>query len=220
MIIMAETKVAKISRLLKVRKVLKSKKPTFIRQDAHKLKKLEQKWVKPKGIDSKMRLRLKGYRRSVTKGWKSPAAVKGLSREGLQVVTVVSESQLSKIDKSMQIALIPSTMGNRKKLMLVKKAQELGIKLLNFSQPEKYVSRVENGMKERKAVQEKKEAKKEERAKSDKAKEEKAAKKDEKKESKTDGKKDDSSVSSASETVVDEEKEKKKEMDKVLTQTQ
>ena len=50
-----KNKMAETKKLLELRKKIKGKKPNFIRQDAHKHKRLARKWRKPKGIQSKMR---------------------------------------------------------------------------------------------------------------------------------------------------------------------
>jgi len=140
---------------LKIRKELKAKKPDFLRQETHKKSGIEKKWRKPKGSDSKMRLKLRGYRRSVTKGWKSPKAVRGLSAEGLEIVYVVKESELQAIDVGKQLARLPAVMGMRKKFALVKKAKELGVKLLNFKSLDDYITKVEEKLKAKKAKKEK-----------------------------------------------------------------
>ena len=67
---------------LALRAQMKGKKPEFIRQDAHKKPGLGWKWRRPKGITSKMRLHLKGYRRIVKKGYRSPKDVRGLTKDG------------------------------------------------------------------------------------------------------------------------------------------
>ena len=63
--------------LLQLRKRIKAKKPNFVRQDSHKQKEVKKKWRKPKGMQSKMRLKKKGYRKSVSIGYGSPKKVNG-----------------------------------------------------------------------------------------------------------------------------------------------
>ena len=94
-------------KLLKARRKLKAKKPDFIRQDSHKKARLSSSWRRAKGLQSKVRYGMKGYRRAVSVGYGSPAAVKGLSREGLLPVIVNNISELVKI-KEGQAAIIAS----------------------------------------------------------------------------------------------------------------
>ena len=46
------------AKLLEQRNKAKGKKPNFLRQDANRNKSLEKKWIKPKGMHSKMRWEL------------------------------------------------------------------------------------------------------------------------------------------------------------------
>ena len=45
--------------LLKIRRIAKAKKPTFLKQDAHRLAKLSEQWRQPKGQHSKIRKKLR-----------------------------------------------------------------------------------------------------------------------------------------------------------------
>ena len=69
------------ARLLQLRRLTKSKKPTFLRQDATRNKSLVKKWVKPKGMHSKMRLHLRGRRASPSPGYASPRAEEDLQEK-------------------------------------------------------------------------------------------------------------------------------------------
>ena len=46
-------------KMLELRAKLKKKKPRFIRQDAHKIKRIDKSWRKPRGKDSKIKQNLK-----------------------------------------------------------------------------------------------------------------------------------------------------------------
>ena len=148
-------------KLLEIRKDLKSKKPNFVRQDAHKKPKLGNKWRKPKGIQSKMRLHRRGYRRSVSKGWKSPKEVRGLDKGGFMPIIVHTITQLNNIDKETQSIIISSNIGQRKKIDLVKEALKLNLIITNFDASE-YLKKVEEELKKKKQVKEEKDKKKEE----------------------------------------------------------
>jgi large subunit ribosomal protein L32e len=194
-----------VKELLKIRKELKKKKPDFMRQDAHKKKRLKTSWRRSRGSQSKMRLELKGYRRNIEIGWGSPKAVYGLSKEGLKKVIVNNVNDLKKIDSKKEGAVISGSVGLRKKLEIVKEAETLKIKILNIKDPQKFIKDSEESRAKEK--QEKEERQKEkEKKKTDK-------KKEKKKEEKT--------IEEAVE-VSDEEKKKqdKEEKDKLLTKKQ
>jgi large subunit ribosomal protein L32e len=156
--------------LLLHRKNLKARKPVFLKQDTHKKPGIAKKWSRPRGIDSKMRLRLNGYRRMVTKGWKSPAAVSGLHPTGLKPVLVHNEAEARSIDRKSDGLMISSNVGLKKRIQMLKIAQELGLTVLNVKDPAKFIADAEKGMADRK----KDKAEKAEKPKADKT--EKAAK--------------------------------------------
>lgn len=121
-----------VKRLVGVRKVLKGKKPRFIRQEFGKFKRIPDKWTRPKGHHSKMRERRKGNPRMVVSGWKSPAAVRALHSSGLARVVVASSSALAQLNKATQGAIIAAAVGTKKRLVLIAEAQKLGITILNL----------------------------------------------------------------------------------------
>ncbi|ALV61938.1 LSU ribosomal protein L32e [Thermococcus sp. 2319x1] len=121
------------ARLLRIRAKLKRKKPRFLRQEWWRFPKFKNdpKWRRPKGIDSKMRLKLKGKARSPSIGWSSPKAVRGLHPSGYEEVLVHNVKELETIDPTRQAARIARTVGKKKRLMIIERAKELGIKVLN-----------------------------------------------------------------------------------------
>jgi large subunit ribosomal protein L32e len=123
-----------MNRLLRLRFKLKMKKPDFIRQEAHRHKRLGEKWRRPKGRHSKMRLKWKEKPPVVEIGYRSPKAVRGLHPSGLEDVLVYNVKDLEKLNPETQGARIASTVGKRKKIEIIKRARELGIRILNISQ--------------------------------------------------------------------------------------
>ncbi|GAB6136103.1 50S ribosomal protein L32e [Thermococcus sp. 21S9] len=121
------------ARLLRVRARLKRKKPKFLRQEWWRYPKFKNnpKWRRPKGIDSKMRLKKKGKPRSPSIGWSSPKAVRGLHPSGYEEVLVHNVKELEAIDPTRQAARIAGTVGARKRELIIARAKELGIKVLN-----------------------------------------------------------------------------------------
>lgn len=188
--------------LLDIRKKMKSRKPEFLRQDYGHLAGLERKWIRPRGIQSKLRLNRKGHQKSVSPGYGSPAEVRGLSKEGLKPVLISDPNKLASIDPAKEGIILSSAMGIKKRLITLKEAMNRKIKVLNIKDPASYLKRIEDDMKKKKEQKsektEMKKKKKEELEK--KAKEKEKEKKLE-------------------EALTDEEKKEKdkEEKDKVLT---
>jgi len=147
--------------LLKLKKKIKAKKPNFFRQDAHKKAEIGKKWRRPRGLQSKMRLKLKGYRKSPSKGYKSPALVRGTNLTGLLPVMVYSKRDLEKIDIKKEAGIIAKTIGLRKKIELVNYAKEKGIKILNIKDFDQFLTKANERLKGRKERKEKRKEKKE-----------------------------------------------------------
>ena len=118
-------------RLLEVRKTIKDKKPEFKQQDFHKKKRLSDKWKRPRGLQSKMRHQFKGYHRLPKQGWRSPVEVRGIHQKGYEAILVYNVSDLSKIKKD-QAIIIAGNVGNKKRLDIITKAEELKIIVLNI----------------------------------------------------------------------------------------
>ncbi|WP_297465298.1 50S ribosomal protein L32e [Thermococcus sp.] len=121
------------ARLLRIRARIKRKKPRFLRQEWWRFPKFKNdpKWRRPKGIDSKMRLKKKGKARSPSIGWSSPKAVRGLHPSGYEEVLVHNIRELEAIDPTRQAARIAATVGARKREAILERARELGVKVLN-----------------------------------------------------------------------------------------
>ncbi len=131
--------------LLILRNKLKRKKPTFVRQDSHKVKSLDPRWRSPRGQHSKMRKKLRGYRRLPSVGWSSPAEVRGLSRNGLRVSLAYNASDLA----GKEAVIISSRVGLKKRIEMLQKAKELKLNVLNIKEPEEYIKRSQEILRER-----------------------------------------------------------------------
>jgi len=91
----------------------------------------DPKWRRPRGKDNPMRLRLKGLPPIASSGYGTPAAIRGLHPSGLEPAVVSSLRDLSGLDPSRNIVYISSTVGLRKRLEIVRKAQEMGFRVAN-----------------------------------------------------------------------------------------
>ena len=141
----------KAKNLLELRNANKRRKPDFLRQCVGEKRKLGSKWRKPRGLHSKIRRKYRGHSVRVLVGYKSPAEVRGMTRNGLKPVLVVNLSQLSNLDKSNGI-IIDSKVGSRKKIEIISHANKKGIAVLNFKDSESFVKTTEAQMKYRKSI--------------------------------------------------------------------
>jgi len=121
----------KIAKLISIRETLKRKKPDFIRQESWRYKRVKSSWRKPRGIDSHMRLKLKGWPKSPDDGYRSPKKVRGLHNSGFEEVLVYNIKNLEGIDPNRQAARIAHTVGRRKRAAIIKQAALLKVYVLN-----------------------------------------------------------------------------------------
>jgi len=74
----------------------KAKKPEFIRQESWRYKRVDESWRRPRGLDSKMRLKRKGWPASPNIGYRSPKELRGLHPSGYREILVRNLSDLAK----------------------------------------------------------------------------------------------------------------------------
>lgn len=200
--------------MLSLRKAMRKRKPVFIRHDANKKKRLAKLYRRPKGIQSKMRLNKRGYRRAISKGFKAPRAARALHHTGLSIAAVYGVRDLSSLKADTGV-MIGRTVGKRNKLAIIAAAQQKGLTILNVKDPSSFQKAVQEELaSKRKAKSDKKkEAEKKQAERKDKDKE--AQKKDallaEKEQKSTD-----KTIDEIAEEP-DRKEAEKKEKDKLLT---
>ncbi len=118
-------------RALKQRIRIKSKKPTFRRQESWRYKRVSQVWRKPDGIDSKMRRKTKGWPASARIGYRGPRKARHLHPSGYEEVVVRNVDDLSKVDSETQVVRIAHTVGMKKRADISVRAGERHIRILN-----------------------------------------------------------------------------------------
>jgi large subunit ribosomal protein L32e len=106
-------------------------KKKFKRQEYSRYKKLGIKWRRPRGKTSKMRRYEAGKPAMPSIGYGSPKAERGLHPSGFKDVLVRNMSELENLDPITEAGRISASIGRKKKEMMLDKASELGIKILN-----------------------------------------------------------------------------------------
>lgn len=95
------------------------------------VKRLGEKWRKPRGRDSKLRVRKRGKGKMVTIGYRGPRDMRGFHPSGFAEVMINNVNGLDKVNASKQAVRIASSVGRRGREQILKKAEELKIKVLN-----------------------------------------------------------------------------------------
>ena len=117
--------------LLTVRKKVAEKRPKFIRQESWRYDRLADNWRKPKGKDNKMRKQKSGMPAIVKIGYRGPKAARGLHPSGYTDNIVHNITEVANLDPKKDAARIAHTVGKRKRIEIISKATQLGIKVLN-----------------------------------------------------------------------------------------
>ena len=109
----------------------KKKKPEFKRQEWHKGSRLGTKWRKPRGVNSKLKVRLKCKGNLPDPGYGTPKAIRGMNRFGYREILVRNVPDLKKINPQKEVAVIAAKVGGKKRSEILKKAHEHNIKIVN-----------------------------------------------------------------------------------------
>ncbi len=105
--------------------------PEFKRQEWFRYKRLGERWRRPRGLHSKMRRHMK-YRPPVVRvGYRTPVEVRGLHPSGFSEVLIYNPSQLEGVNPEREAVRIARTVGTRKRIEIIEKADTLNIRVLN-----------------------------------------------------------------------------------------
>lgn len=113
--------------------VSKRKKPKFLRTDWHKKIRLgkgvkkNQKWKGAKGRQNKFRLCRKGRAQRPKVGWGACAE----TRDQVSGVSAVRVENTQMLDGLKNVGIIVGSVGAKKRAEIIKKAQEMKLKILN-----------------------------------------------------------------------------------------
>lgn len=101
-----------------------------MRQEGKKMAKLKKKWRRPRGLTSKLRMHEKARGPRPGVGYGAPRSKRGKNKAGLLEFRVFTPSQVTPELKN-HILVIGGSVGKLKKIQILKKAEELGIKVSN-----------------------------------------------------------------------------------------
>lgn len=206
---------ADLKKSLELRKAKNKKNPNFDRVNSLVKIRLQNTWRRPRGRQNKTRRKFKSYLHMVTVGYGKPRITKGMHKSGLHQKIVNTVSELQTLDKNTTGVIVASNVGQKKKITILNKAKELGLRVLNLKADnylEEVKKKVEAQKTSKKAKQKKLEKKKETTKKA-----EKKSDRKENKESKKTENKDNKKEETKENSPASEEKKDKTEKDKILT---
>lgn len=131
---MSEQNVTVAQKAVELRKRVKKKKPDFVRQESWRYKRLKENWRRPRGIDNKMRRKIKGWPVTVSVGYRGPKVARGLHPSGYKEVLVHNAEELKKINPKTEAVRIAHAVGKRKKARILVEARKRKIRVLNFKE--------------------------------------------------------------------------------------
>jgi large subunit ribosomal protein L32e len=117
--------------LLELRKSIAEQRPRFVRPESWRYVRLHPEWRKPKGLDNKIRKSFKGYPKRVKIGYGGPAKARGYHPSGHLDVLVHNPAQLDELIPERDAVRMGRRVGAKKRAAILKRATELGLRVLN-----------------------------------------------------------------------------------------
>jgi large subunit ribosomal protein L32e len=121
----------RLKALVKKRAEIAERRPEFVRQESWRYVRIHPEWRKPKGVDNKVRRQDKGWPALVRVGYRGPAEARGLHPSGHIEVLVHRPSDMEGLVPGRNVVRIGGTVGAKKREMILARANELGIRIVN-----------------------------------------------------------------------------------------
>ncbi|HUI86706.1 MAG TPA: 50S ribosomal protein L32e [Nitrososphaerales archaeon] len=126
-----ESPQVKLKELVERRDKLAEHRPRFVRQESWRYVRIHPEWRKPKGVDNKVRRQDKGAVALVRVGYRGPSESRGLHPSGHFEVLVHRPVDLESLVPGRDVARMGGTVGARKRRLILDRAKELGIRVVN-----------------------------------------------------------------------------------------
>ena len=154
---MVQRKTSLNRKALQTRKRAKQKKPEFERSESWRYSKLSKSWRRPRGLDHKMRRKIKGWPPTVSVGYKGPKIARGLHPSGYREVLVHNAAEVAGIDPATQAVRIAHTVGRKKRAQVIAAARKKKLVVLNAKEVKEAEEEVKAKPEEEKPAKEKEE---------------------------------------------------------------
>ena len=120
-----------MAEIARKRRQLTKRKPEFKRHETCKRKMLSDSWRRPKGDKNARRLRKRGKGPLVSIGYGTPSEVRGLNSKGLKEVRAFNVEGARKLDPKTDMLVIGGTVGRKKRMEMLKAAEEMKLRVAN-----------------------------------------------------------------------------------------
>ena len=111
-------------------------KPSFVRQESWRYKRVKPAWRRARGVTSKIRKEEAGWPAKVKVGYGTAGRTRGLHPRGLQERLVYRLSELATLDPNVHIVKISARVGERKRLLILEELRQRNFHVANPSKAE------------------------------------------------------------------------------------